>query len=191
MLRDFLFFLRALGQRWVVLLTGGGIVAIPALLTFIGAKSLPQSVNWLIVGLTLMLAAFFSWRTEWIKAGRWLVNIDFDKVGEICSSRTGPQARKLLRQYFGKRTTVTGTLSNIHESNGPGLFPTYVYLDSGKDDNVRVSVHVFPWNWIFRDISAFPPGSIVTVSGRIVGLSTLWTALSSPELISAELPPNP
>ena len=58
MLRDFAVFLRALWREWKTLLTGGSIVALIALWELTGHKAFPNSVNWLILGFTFVVAAF-------------------------------------------------------------------------------------------------------------------------------------
>jgi uncharacterized membrane protein YfcA len=64
MLRDFVGFLLALWKEWKALLTGGTILAVVSLGQKITGKSVPRSTNWLIFGLTLLLASFFAWRKE-------------------------------------------------------------------------------------------------------------------------------
>lgn len=110
MVRDFLFFIRALWREWAVLLTGGSIVALLALFTLSTGRTVPQSINWLVIGITLMLAAFLSWRVEWIKAGQGLVDLDFKEIQAIFKGRTEPQIKPLLRRYMGKWTTISGML---------------------------------------------------------------------------------
>jgi len=86
-IRDFAFFLRALWREWRVLLTGGSIVAVLVLIN-LGGRSIPRKVNWSIIGITFILAAFRAWRNEWINAGRGFVEVDFASVEEAFKGRT-------------------------------------------------------------------------------------------------------
>jgi len=54
----------ALGKAWIVLLTGGIIMAALAGWNLASGKPLPQALNRLILDATLILAAFFAWRRE-------------------------------------------------------------------------------------------------------------------------------
>ena len=70
MLRDFLAFVAALWHEWAVLLTGGSIIALLSLWNFAGRKPVPQSANWLIVGITFILASFLAWRKQYLDADK-------------------------------------------------------------------------------------------------------------------------
>jgi hypothetical protein len=70
-IRDFASYAAVLWQEWKVLLTGGSIMAAAALHGFVIGKPVPANVNWLIVGLTLILAAFLSWRRTVMTAEQW------------------------------------------------------------------------------------------------------------------------
>src|SRR5213594_4083700 len=69
--RDLVKYLAALWQEWKTLLTGGSIIAVANLLGLITRTSLPSNVNWFIVGLTLVLAAFLAWRKQLREAEQW------------------------------------------------------------------------------------------------------------------------
>jgi hypothetical protein len=64
MLADICAFLVAIWHEWKTLLTGGTIIAIAWLIQTARDKTNPQSINWLIVGVTLICAAFLAWRKE-------------------------------------------------------------------------------------------------------------------------------
>src|ERR1700734_1311714 len=70
-IRDFASYAVVLWQEWKVFLTGGTIIALVALYGFVTAKPFPAKVNWLVVGLTLILAAFSSWRKTVVTAEQW------------------------------------------------------------------------------------------------------------------------
>lgn len=98
MLRDFFEFVRALWKEWQALLTGGSIIALLWLLETVIRKPAIPSVNWLIVGLTFMIAAFFAWRKEWIRGGQGLANRTPKQLIGLFEGRTGIHAdiRKTL-----------------------------------------------------------------------------------------------
>jgi hypothetical protein len=146
----------------------------------------PVDHSWFIVGLTLVLAAFLSWRSEWAKTGEGLVQIDFNYLAQIKEGRTEPQALALLRHFIGKRTKLVGELYDI----SPVVigFPM-LHLDLG--DHARAVVNIAPWNRSFNGIDTFPRGAIMTVTGRIRRIdpsssSAVW--LSGCELIDVRLP---
>jgi hypothetical protein len=62
--RDFASYLDSFWREWRTLLIGGSIMALVALLALGANKPIPAVVNWLIVGLTFLLASFSSWRRE-------------------------------------------------------------------------------------------------------------------------------
>ena len=72
MLRDFSSFVTAMWKEWKLLLTGSSIAVVLGLSTLFGLQ-LPKHIKWLVSGpspglliacLTLILAAFLSWRKE-------------------------------------------------------------------------------------------------------------------------------
>ncbi len=61
MFREFLEFLLSLWREWKALLTGGTIIAVLMLWQMASGKPVPSVFNWLVLGVTLLIAAFFSW----------------------------------------------------------------------------------------------------------------------------------
>ena len=149
----------------MVLLTGGSTVALLALLTFAGAKPISQSVNWLILGTTLVAASFLAWSREWVKGGSGFIDIDFKSLEPIFEGHTTPQRRRLLRQYIGQRVRLTGALLDIRESAGPGLFPSSISIRS--EEKISVQLDVFVRDLSFRRVSLLERGTTLTVSGRM------------------------
>jgi hypothetical protein len=185
-LRDFVSFLRALWHEWKLLLTGGSVVAIIALVNLFSGKSVPQSINWLATGLTFMLEAFFSWRREWINGGSGFVEIDFKSLPQIFEGRTKPQAKALIRHLLGGRIKVTGVLEEIQEAAGSPVFPSTLQL---RFERTVIVVDVYPWNRSFTGANVLSRGTVLTVSGRIRELTPSVVFLSSCELIAVTAPP--
>ncbi len=160
MLRDFASFLAALWHEWKVFLTGGSVVAVLSLWNLAGWKPLPRDANWLILGLTFILAAFAAWRREWIDAGKDFTTVSPAELIRLFASGTNVLGESLVRPYLGKRARVTGTVYDV-QNNGFGHW-SFVFL---SDPEVFVAL------WIpSRRMGPFmmlPKGTITTVVGRI------------------------
>src|ERR1700675_2557128 len=126
-------------------------------------RSIPQKVNWFIVGVTFILAAFFAWRNEWINAGRGFIDIDFAMIEKAFEGRTTREADQMVRHYLGRRAQVTGALSEV----SPGVDATLIRLHVGDG---YVFTFIYPWNWRLKRISTLPKGTVVTLNGRISGV---------------------
>jgi hypothetical protein len=186
MLRDFVFFLRAFWRQWRILLTGGSIMALVALWGLVVGKSL-DGAGWLIVGVTLILAAFLSWRAEWIKAGEEFVKIDLRNIAHNCSGLTNPQAKRLLSHYNGKRMKVTGTLYETSELSVMKPYALISLLHLELNDGGTALIVVSSWNSDFKGLREFPKGTVMTVSGRISAVSYLSGEFASVSLSSCAL----
>ena len=190
MLRDFWFFVRALWREWRVLLTGGTIIAVITLWTLVGKKPPSQNVDWLIVGFTLILAAFLSWRSEWIKAGQWFIELDPYAIARTCSGLTELQTKERLRHYVGKRMKVTGKVSDI--VNLDLSLPWRMFMIHMDIEGATVHCLVSRWNRSFQGFTALPNGSILTVSGEIYSVTcsfrSVSVGLSGCELIQVKFP---
>ena len=141
MLRDFKSFLAALWREWKLLLTGGGVFAVLSILNLGGWKALPQSFNWLILGLTFILAAFFAWRSEWIEAGRDFIMARPADLVSLFKSGTKVQGEMLVQPYIGKRLRAAGTVLDVDRRSGP---LSYVFL---KSDGVMLALWIDPVFW--------------------------------------------
>jgi hypothetical protein len=161
MLRDFWSFITALWREWRLFLTGGSIVALYSLWNLAGWKPLPQSVNWLILGLTFVLAAFSAWRREWMEAARDIITVRPSALVNLFDSGTEVLGETLVKPYIGKRLRATGEVSNVQRGYGP-LSTSYVFLMS---DGVMLAL------WIpsreFGKFVLLPKGATVTVVARI------------------------
>jgi hypothetical protein len=158
-IRDFASFLAALWSEWKVFLTGGTIVAVSEVWNLTGWKPLPHSVNWLILGLTFILAAFSAWRKEWIAAGRDFVMVRPAELVRLFNGGTKIQGSTLVKPYIGKRLTVTGTVHDVQRESGP---LSYVFLMS---DGVMLALRI-P-SWALGPFIPLPKGETITVVARI------------------------
>ena len=184
MLRDFWPFLVALWHEWKVLLTGGSIVAVFTLWNLAGKKPLPQSVNWLIVGITLILAAFFAWRRAWIDAGRNIVTLRPAELTKLARNRTSVHAETFVKLYIGKRIIVTATISDVFRASVLG----FVFL---RTDDIGITLRL-PF-WGLRQFVPLPKGTVITVAGRIKYIDPGTITLTNCDLVPtpSEVPPPP
>src|ERR1019366_5312598 len=189
MLRDFAVFLRALWREWKTLLTGGSIVALIALGELTGHKAFPNSVNWLILGFTFVVAAFLSWREEWITSGRGVIEADFERINRLFEGRTGAQTRELIRPYMGKRCKIRATLRDFSHSELVS-WQTFIHLQSGTQ---RVSIMFFRWNSRLSGLAMFPIGTEVEINGRITTLErgSVWLGACRITIIPPEVSVHP
>jgi hypothetical protein len=187
MFRDFSSFVAALWREWKVLLTGGSIVAILALLHFFGVKSLPQnveqSVSWLIVGLTLILAAFFAWRRQWIDADRNFLTLPLEELTRLTEDCTKVHANTLIRPYLGKKIRCPATIDNVY----PDKHLAFVTMKHGA---LQITLRLPRWK--IRPFVPLPKGTIVTVVGRIYAISKDAITLTNCHIVPAlpEVPPG-
>jgi hypothetical protein len=178
-LRDFTSFVAALWREWKVLLTGGSIVAVLSLWNLAGWKPLPHDVNWLVLGMTFILASFAAWRREWIDSGKDFINVPPAELIKLFASGTSVLGRTLVKPYIGKRLRVTGTVYNI-ENNG-FFSPSFVFL---SDPGVFVAL------WIpSRKMGPFmllPRGTVISVAGRIQSVYSSGIRMWNCELVRRE-----
>jgi len=185
-LRDFSAFLRAFWRQWLVLLTGGSVIAVIAIWNLAGRGAPPQQVNWLILGLTLVLAAFFSWREEWIRAGRDLVDIDFSEVRRITDGYTDIQSAQFLRKYVGKRYQVRAKIRNVSYSQLIG-WNAFLYLDL---EGITIAMMYFRWNPNISGMAVLPKGTEITVSGRVSEINFHSVFLRSCYVVAVHTAPS-
>src|ERR1017187_8028834 len=158
MLRDFLLFVAALWREWKALLTGGSIIAFEALWVLSGKPPLPQTANWIIVGLTMILASFLAWRRQWMEADKDFVHLSLAELRDLSRIGTALHTKTVLKPYIGKRIRVTGTIRNAF----PAATLAFVKLTC---DGVEVSLEL-PF-WGLKPFAPLPKGTSITVVGRI------------------------
>jgi hypothetical protein len=96
----------------VVLLTGGSILAVVALWqNFVG--TVPRPINWLIVAITFVVAAFHSWRDQYIQTGSGFISVDFDFLTKQLYNLTDIQRRVCVKPYVHKWVRLTGELHDV------------------------------------------------------------------------------
>jgi hypothetical protein len=162
-LRDFASFLRSIWREWRSLLTGGSVIAILALWNMAGGRSISQSVNWLVLGLTLVLAAFLAWRREWISSGRGFVDVDLAGLEQLFHGRAGVHQRSIERPVLGRFIKVTGTIEDMSIE----MFMAFVRIRTSAGVSVTLQ---FMFRWNARAFFPLPIGTRVTVAGRIISL---------------------
>lgn len=171
-----------------MLLTGGSIIAIAALWNLGGGKPLQRSVNWLIIGLTLILAAFLAWRREWIAAGRSITTVRPGELVKLFDNRTEVHAHTLVKPYIGKRIKITGVIDDVARAHGINSLFSFVHL---KADGAYITI-TLPF-WALTKFLPFPRGSIITVVGTIyavyLGGIGIWNCDVVPT--PSEVPPPP
>jgi len=116
MVKDFIEFTRALWEQWKALLTGGSIIALLSLWDFATRKVVPRSLDWLILGLTLLIAAFLSWRKEWLRFDGGsgyvhMINKDGITLHGLMPRRKISELALLAQE--GAAITVTGRINRI------------------------------------------------------------------------------
>jgi hypothetical protein len=183
MVRDFILFLLALWNEWKALLTGGTLIAAEAIASIARKKPMPSSVNWLILGVTLIIAAFLAWRKEWIQNGEGFVNVTPLQLVTLIEDVTGVLADSRLAPYRNKWIRVTGTLMDV----SPSAFPwMYVRVQYGAGYGVSV---IFNMNrWKASRLIPVPKGTTVTVAGRIKRVGGTQLDLTDAELINLAVP---
>jgi hypothetical protein len=187
MLRDFFAFLRAFWDEWKVLLTGGTIIAALALWTFGTGKAIPRAIDWLILGLTLMLAAFFSWRKQWVAGKRGFIDISPAELAKLCRDRTTFQAAAVIEPYIGKSIRV-----RLFFNDAATLFPFCVYAHL-SDSETFYGVWTTFWVPLSKRkvFMALQKGMLLTIAGRISSVEAYTVRLRSVLLLKIEEPSKP
>jgi len=176
MFRDFLSFIVALWREWKVLLTGGTIFAVLALWNFFGRKPLPQSIGWFIAGFTLILAAFFAWRRQWVIADQNFLALPLETLTQLAQNRTKVHANALIKSYLGKKIRCTGIIENVFPSGILG----FVIMECGT---LQITLRLSRWR--FRAFVHFAKGTPITVVGRIRAVTVGNIELKNCDIVPA------
>ena len=179
MFRDFILFVAALWHEWKTLLTGGSIIALVTVWSLSSGKPLPQTVNWLIVGLTMMLASFLSWRKQWMEADKDYVSLLPSELTSLAKEGAALHAETSVKPYIGKRIRVTGTINNMFYA---GPWASIVWLDC---DEKRVTLLLSRWG--LKPFAPLPIGTPITVVGRIVEISLVEVTLRDIIIVASSL----
>jgi hypothetical protein len=184
MLRDFARFLFAVWNEWKVLLTGGTLIALLFIVGALRNKPMPPNVNWLVLGLTLVAAAFLAWRREWIENGKGFVDITPEQLTNLVDSVTRIAAQSSLKPYRNKWIKVTGRIQEVSHLIFPYMF---VRLLRGERPGIGVNLNLPRWR--AKSFIPLPRGTTVTVVGRIAEVGSYEIRLTNAELISVGAPP--
>ena len=178
MLRDLVDFIFALWREWVPLLTGGSIIALLSLWQILTRKPVPRNLEWLVVGLTLLFAAFLSWRREWLRSDIRLITVSPEKLIEPFEGRTNIHAGIYIKPYIGKRIKLVGT---VREVSTWGLFG-FVHLSA---KGVQFTGLTMRWKVAEFALLA-QEGVPISVTGRIKEIGHMGIQLVGLELIKVE-----
>jgi hypothetical protein len=183
MFRDFLSFLRALWAEWKTLLTGGTIVAALSIWNLSTSRTIPQKVSWIVLGLTLVIAVFFSWRKEWIAGDRGFIEISPNELARTYRDHTYAQATVRVSPYIGKHLRVSGSILNVHKR-----WPS-VYISLKESEDVTINFWLPIWRAkVFMILNLKTP---VTVSGRIEEIEAFNVLLTNVVLLKIKEIPKP
>lgn len=186
MLRDFVSFLHALWNEWKVLLTGGSIIALVTIWSAISRNSPPKGIGWVIVGLTLIIAGFLSWRKQWLQADGRVAEINLKDVCDAVAGRTVVQAKSFVKPYLGKRVKITGILGDVWQEGLLGsLVSIFVLADKDKPwTKIQVTAAGMP-RWRIRPFIPLPSGTSITVTARIREVGFCSVSIGDCELVQA------
>jgi len=181
MLRDIGCFVAAVWAEWKALLTGGSIIAALSIWSIATSKAVPRNVNWLIVGLTLVMAAFLAWRKEWIENGKGFVDASPREIMELVRNVTGVAANSRVKPYLHKWIKVTGRLGEVSHVTFP---LSYVRVNCGEGD-IGEAVTMMLMRWKAAPFVPLTKGTVVTIAGRIVEVRSYEISLRNITLLSA------
>ena len=120
MLRDLKEFLAAFLREWVIVLTGGVVIALLTLYQFLTGKSVTQGVASTILALLFLVVSFRMWRKQWVEASREMPSTVFGELTKLVQTQMEVSSIRLIRPYLRKRVRVTGTVKTFY-SQGGGL----------------------------------------------------------------------
>ena len=164
-------------------LDGGTLIALLFIVGAIRNKPMPSNVNWLVLGLTLIIAAFLAWRREWIENGKGFIDATPLQIAKLVWDVTGVAARSHIRPYRNKWIRVTGRLTEVTDLVFPMM---YVRVEYGDQAGKRCEVVMAMSRWKAAPFVPLPRGTTVTVAGRIKKITGYMIDLSDVEFISAE-----
>jgi hypothetical protein len=172
MFRDSVDFLWALWREWKTLLTGGSIIALLFLWQIATRKIVSQNINWLIVGLTLILAAFLSWRRLWVRDKSQFVDVRPAELVAFFNDRTELHAKLHTRPYIGKRVKIAARINAVSSDGMVQIITT---------DGVRI--HAFAGWWRAKEFALWATESELIVTGRIRLIDAIGIDLAGIEVL--------
>lgn len=135
MLRDLARFTIAVARHWGILVTGGFIVGLIALVERVSGKAISGWPLWLALGMSLFLASFLAWRDERQvistlnktledlnetikKLQQDTISLTPEDLIKPYDGRTTIQGQKLASTYVGKWITVSGSVDDVESNYG-------------------------------------------------------------------------
>jgi hypothetical protein len=201
-------FARALWTEWATLLTGGSIIAIVFIWSTASGKSVPPGVNWLVLALTLIIAAFLAWRKQAVfansstpiptsaaaKPKRVFVRESPESLMALCKGLTSLMSEPIVAAYKGKWIKVSSDVLNVSKSFQSTGYEVLAYTSAS---NIQYNLH-FTRDWN-EEVSILRPKHNVQAVGRIshFGSSHLFLCdceITSPheaDSLTPEAPPTP
>jgi len=168
-------------------LDGGTITAALELWSIFTGKAPPRIAGWLMLGLTLTMAAFLAWRKEWVAGDRGFIDITVPELYRLYrTGNTQIQSEAIIKPYVGRWVKARGRLDDVTRFS-PLLYISIAGFD--KDDWLRVTA-TKPF-WRAKEFAVLPPETMLTVVGRlkdVSGPSIILTGVTSTKI---EIPPKP
>jgi len=132
-----------------------------------------------------MLASFFTWRKEWARNERGLIDISVEQLTRSLKGKTEIYEKTLVKPYLGKRIKLSGSLVNVTRY-APFLWLVHFRISSAAGRAADVSVIVNMTGWKAQAYIPIPAGAIVTVIGRIKHIDAWKIELTGSDLIGVE-----
>jgi hypothetical protein len=175
-LSDFVDFLLAIWREWKTLLTGGTIIAGLSIFHAVSHRPVSRDLTWITLGVTLLLAIFFSWRKQWARNESRFIKASPRQLMELRNGHpTEMHARAYIKQYIGRRIK---TRAEVREVMG-AWFLSLVFLTA--EDGTNLTAVVSPFRR--HDFAYFAQeNAVLTVSGRLLSID-----YSSLELLALEV----
>ncbi len=175
-------------------MTGGSIFAGLAIWGLITGRSVPTNIAWPVLGTTLILASFLSWRKQAVAAhffDRQIMDFVPEDPTKLFENYTSIQAEILFNaDYTGKWMKVFGKIADLSSTD----FGAVIIFETRRPSGVTVYAKF--GRKMNQRLSILQRGDTVSVIGKIKSGSqyTLW--LNSCELGSEAdtrlaVPPTP
>ena len=181
-LRDFTI---AVARHWGILVTGGFIVGLIALIERLSGKAISGWPLWLAVGLSLFVAAFLAWKNErerWERLNVTTLSKTPSELVDVYKGRTVAQGEALAVIYQGKWLTVSGEVGDVTIHKGDRFFfPPTASVTFAQLAKPTVFMN-FGRVWITR-LSMLRTGERITVLGQIDNVERFSVWLKKCELL--------
>lgn len=165
-------------------MTGGGVIAVLYIITVVTGKAPPRAVNWLVLGVTLVLAAFAAWRKEWIRNGRGFIAANVEEITASVRGVTDVYARIKTKPFLHKWIRLTGAIFEVSWLFPPApLVHVWVKIRVEGSHSDYMVFFAVPF-WRAGEFTPLAAGTEVTLAGRIIGIKSYQLELASVELLS-------